>query len=238
MRVAERRRRALSGSNPRTDSQATARRVQALVLSPTRELALQTEKVVLALGEFMNVQAHACVGGKSIGEDIRKLDHGVHIVSGTPGRVFDMVKRRNLRTRAIKVLVLVRLQPTRGTRLGLAHAASRVGAALRPVAHAQPRRRQDEADEMLSKGFKEQIYDVYRYLPPETQVVLVSATLPHEVLEITGKFMTDPLRVLVKRDELTLEGIKQFFVGACARVSTPVACAVTAAARPGAGLVC
>ncbi len=67
---------------------------------------------------------------------------------------------------------------------------------------------------MLSKGFKEQIYDVYRYLPPETQVVLVSATLPHEVLEMTSKFMTDPLRVLVKRDELTLEGIKQFFVGA------------------------
>jgi hypothetical protein len=88
--------------------------VQALVLSPTRELALQTEKVVLALGEFMNVQAHACVGGKSIGEDIRKLDHGVHIVSGTPGRVFDMIKRRNLRTRAIKTLIMVRarsLQP-------------------------------------------------------------------------------------------------------------------------------
>lgn len=45
-----------------------------------------------------------------------------------------------------------------------------------------------------------------------TQVVLVSATLPHEVLEMTHKFMTDPVRVLVKRDELTLEGIKQFFV--------------------------
>lgn len=78
------------------------------MLSPTRELALQTEKVVLALGDFMNVQAHACVGGKSIGEDIRKLEHGVHIVSGTPGRVFDMVKRRTLRTRAIKILILAR----------------------------------------------------------------------------------------------------------------------------------
>jgi ATP-dependent RNA helicase len=86
-------------------------RVQGLVLSPTRELALQTEKVVLALGDYMNLQAHACVGGKSIGEDIRKLDHGVHIVSGTPGRVFDMIKRRNLRTRALKVLVLVRRLP-------------------------------------------------------------------------------------------------------------------------------
>ena len=70
----------------------------------------------------------------------------------------------------------------------------------------------DEADEMLSRGFKEQIYDVYRYLPPETQVVLVSATLPQDVLEMTTKFMTDPVRILVKRDELTLEGIKQFFV--------------------------
>ena len=79
---------------------------------------------------------------------------------------------------------------------------------------------------MLSKGFKEQIYDVYRYLPPETQVVLVSATLPHEVLEITSKFMTDPLRVLVKRDELTLEGIKQFFVGAC---GCPLACVLPVA---------
>jgi ATP-dependent RNA helicase len=51
-------------------------------------------------------QAHACIGGKSVGDDIRKLDHGVHIVSGTPGRVFDMIKRRNLRTRNIKTLIL------------------------------------------------------------------------------------------------------------------------------------
>ena len=65
---------------------------------------------------------------------------------------------------------------------------------------------------MLGQGFKEQIYDVYRYLPPETQVVLISATLMHDVLEMSSKFMTDPMRVLVKRDELTLEGIKQFFV--------------------------
>ena len=52
---------------------------------------------------------------------------------------------------------------------------------------------------MLNKGFKEQIYDVYRYLPPATQVVLISATLPHEILEMTSKFMTDPIRILVKR---------------------------------------
>jgi len=49
---------------------------------------------------------------------------------------------------------------------------------------------------MLNMGFKEQIYDIYRYLPPETQVILVSATLPVEVLEMTTKFMTDPIRIL------------------------------------------
>jgi len=70
----------------------------------------------------------------------------------------------------------------------------------------------DEADEMLNRGFKEQIYDIYRYLPPEIQVVLVSATMPQEILDMTKKFMNKPVRVLVKRDELTLEGIKQFFV--------------------------
>ncbi len=69
------------------------------------------------------------------GEDIKKLEYGQHIVSGTPGRVFDMIKRRHLRTRHMKMLIL------------------------------------DEADEMLSQGFKEQIYDVYRHLPPNTQVM-------------------------------------------------------------------
>jgi len=110
------------------------RETQMLVLSPTRELAVQIQKVVLALGDYMSVQCHACIGGTNVGEDIRKLDYGQHIVSGTPGRVFDMIRRRSLRTRTIKMLIL------------------------------------DEADEMLNKGFKEQIYDVYRYLPPATQV--------------------------------------------------------------------
>ncbi|XP_026818563.1 eukaryotic initiation factor 4A-III [Rhopalosiphum maidis] len=152
------------------------RDTQVLCLSPTRELAVQIQKVVLALGDYLNVQCHACIGGTNLGEDLRKLDFGQHIVSGTPGRVFDMIRRKALRTRNIKTLVL------------------------------------DEADEMLNKGFKEQIYDVYRFLPPATQVILISATLPHEILEMTNKFMTDPIRILVKRDELTLEGIKQFFV--------------------------
>jgi len=82
------------------------RETQMLVLSPTRELAVQIQKVVLALGDYMSVQCHACIGGTNVGEDIRKLDYGQHIVSGTPGRVFDMIRRRSLRTRTIKMLIL------------------------------------------------------------------------------------------------------------------------------------
>ena len=70
----------------------------------------------------------------------------------------------------------------------------------------------DEADEMLSRGFKDQIYDVFRTLNPNIQVVLLSATMPPDVLEVTSRFMREPVRILVKKEELTLEGIRQFYV--------------------------
>ena len=69
-----------------------------------------------------------------------------------------------------------------------------------------------QADEMLSRGFKDQIYDVFQKLPPTVHVGLFSATMPADVLELTSKFMRDPVQILVKRDELTLDGIKQFYV--------------------------
>lgn len=70
----------------------------------------------------------------------------------------------------------------------------------------------DEADEMLSRGFKEQIYDVFTQMPQDIQVILLSATMPSDVLEVTTKFMNDPIKILVKKEELTLEGIRQFYV--------------------------
>merc|ERR1712187_807662 len=70
----------------------------------------------------------------------------------------------------------------------------------------------DEADEMLSCGFKDQIYDIFKTLPPNVQVCLFSATMPPEILDMTAKFMRDAVRILVKKDELTLEGIRQFYV--------------------------
>jgi len=155
----------------------TSRECQVLILSPTRELAEQTQKVVQALGDYMNVKCQACIGGKSLGHDIKELQNGgVQIVSGTPGRVYDLVRRNALTTTHLKAMIL------------------------------------DEADEMLNRGFKEQIYDIYRFLPASTQVVLMSATLPPTVLDMTRKFMNDPVRILVRRDELTLEGIRQFYI--------------------------
>jgi translation initiation factor 4A len=149
---------------------------QALILAPTRELAQQIQKVVMALGDYMGAQCHACIGGTSVREDMRKLEQGQHIVVGTPGRVFDMISRNVLRARDIKQFVL------------------------------------DEADEMLSRGFKDQIYDVFRHLNSEIQVILLSATMPTEVLEVTTRFMRNPIRILVKKEELTLEGIRQFYI--------------------------
>merc|ERR1739844_755108 len=70
----------------------------------------------------------------------------------------------------------------------------------------------DEADAMLSSGFKDQIYAIFKTLHPDVQVCLFSATLPPAILELTKKFMRDPVRILVKSEELTLEGIQQFYV--------------------------
>jgi translation initiation factor 4A len=70
----------------------------------------------------------------------------------------------------------------------------------------------DEADELLSHGFKDQIYDIFKTLPPDIQVCLFSATMPPDILDLTAKFMRRPVRILVKKDELTLEGIRQFYI--------------------------
>jgi len=70
----------------------------------------------------------------------------------------------------------------------------------------------DEADEMLGRGFKDQISDIFKLIPGDIQIALFSATMPVEILEMTKQFMRDPARILVKNEELTLDGIKQFFI--------------------------
>lgn len=79
---------------------------QALILAPTRELAQQIQKVTSAIGEYMKVKVHACVGGTAVREDIGILRDGVHVVVGTPGRVYDMIQRGALKLNKLKLFVL------------------------------------------------------------------------------------------------------------------------------------
>ncbi|KAL6079489.1 hypothetical protein STEG23_037062 [Scotinomys teguina] len=112
--------------------------IQALVLAPTRELAQQIQKVVMALGDYMGASCHACIGGTNVRAEVQKLQmEAPHIIVGTPGQVFDMLNRRYLSPKYIKMFVL------------------------------------DEADTMLSRGFKDQIYDIFQKLNSNTDSFVV-----------------------------------------------------------------
>jgi translation initiation factor 4A len=152
--------------------------VQAMILAPTRELSRQINSVIASISsQIPGLKTHLLVGGTSTEVDKENLYHDVpHIVIGCPGRVHDMLRRKCIDSRTIKLIVL------------------------------------DEADEMLSQGFKEQVYNIFQFLPSEVQVGLFSATMPTELHGLTEKFMRDPIKILVKSEMLSLEGIAQYYV--------------------------
>jgi superfamily II DNA/RNA helicase len=151
---------------------------QVLILSPTRELSTQTAKVVSNLGSFMNgLKIQTLFGGSVVEESSSFSNKNTpHIICGCTGRVYDMMRRGNISTKNIKLVIL------------------------------------DEADEMLSSGFKEQVYNIFQYLNSEVQVCLFSATLPEDINCILEKIMRNPVRICVKREQLTLEGISQYYI--------------------------
>lgn len=151
-------------------------KIQSVIIVPTRELADQVFKVIKDLAAYTNITTLKVIGGTNVGECQRDLSKNPHIVVGTPGRILDMINKRDLPTIDIKLLTF------------------------------------DEADEILSHGFKEDIHDIIQRVSEKTQICLFSATLPDEILELTEKFMNEPQKVLVKKEALTLEGIQQFFV--------------------------
>ena len=153
-------------------------KVQAILMSPTRELAMQTYEVIQAIGTYIkDLNVQLCVGGGSVDTNIRNLrDNVPQVVVGCPGRIHDMIRRNVIDTKDTKVLIL------------------------------------DEADEMLSTGFKEQVYNIFQFLPKDVQLCFYSATIPHEITELTRKFMRNPIKILVKSENLTLEGISQYSV--------------------------
>ena len=154
----------------------TVQKPQALILAPTRELSEQIYNVLNGLSAYMKTKNMLLIGGTRRQDDIKKLEEGMQIIVGTPGRVFDMLKSLALRSDLMKLFVL------------------------------------DEADEMLSKGFQEQIYEIFQYIPKGANVALFSATMPVEALDLTKRFMNNPIEILVKKEQLTLEGIHQFYI--------------------------
>jgi len=153
------------------------RGVQAMILSPTRELAQQTVLVVDALGIYLGARVLGCIGGTEMRQDtitLRRED--VKVVVGTPGRLFAMLERRHITAGGIRVLVI------------------------------------DEADEMLGRGFVTQVEDIVVSLAESTQICMFSATLTLASLDLAHKVMKSPVRILVKQEELTLDGIRQFYI--------------------------
>ena len=156
----------------------SVKKVQAVILAPTRELAKQIHDVVSGLGVFMKaLKIQLLVGGTSIEQDISSLKNDPpHIIVGCPGRIHDMIRRNQVKGSEIKMIVL------------------------------------DEADEMLSSGFKEQVYNIFNFLNSSVQVCLFSATLPEELHALSSNFLRNPVKILVKSEQLTLEGIVQHLI--------------------------
>ena len=152
--------------------------VQAIIVSPTRELTDQTCSVISVLGKAMDgLKIKRAIGGTRVQDDIDEIRTvRPQIIVGTPGRLMDLIYRNAISTESIHTFVL------------------------------------DEADEMLSQGFQEQIQDIFRQMPRNVTCGLFSATLAPEILAVTEEFMRKPIKILVKQEQLTLEGIKQFYV--------------------------
>lgn len=147
---------------------------QVLCLSPTREIAEQSLTVMNELNKFLNIKIAGVIGGKRL--DNTNVKHS-QVIVGTPGRIYDLLKKNIIETTNIKLFVI------------------------------------DEADIMLQKGFREQVSYIMQYSPEGCQFAIYSATMPNDIIELTNEFMKNPIKILVKKEQLTLDGIKQFYIG-------------------------
>lgn len=143
--------------------------IQALVLAPTRELALQVAKAGSDYGKSLNVSILAVYGGQPYSPQLSRLRQGVDIVVGTPGRLLDLLDKGALDLSHVSTVVI------------------------------------DEADEMLSMGFIEDIENILSKIPPERQTALFSATMPPEISSISKKYMHSPQSIIIKSKHLTVD---------------------------------
>ena len=147
--------------------------VQALVLAPTRELAIQVAAALQQYGRGLGTNVLALYGGQSYQQQLRSLRERVEVVVGTPGRLLDLMEQGNLDLGGVRTVVL------------------------------------DEADEMLSMGFVEDIESILDRIPPERQTLLFSATISRRVLGLSKRYLRDPETVSVTPEQLTGASIEQ-----------------------------
>ncbi len=147
--------------------------VQALIVAPTRELALQVAKAIYNYGRHRHVRVLTIYGGQPYGRQISRLRKGVDVVVGTPGRLLDLIKQKALDLRQVRTVVL------------------------------------DEADEMLSMGFIEDIETILEEIPPTRQTALFSATLPAAIRQLADRYMQEPTAVTIQQKQLTVAAIEQ-----------------------------
>ena len=152
------------------------RKVQGLVLAPTRELAVQVADNIRLFAKYTRLKVLAVYGGEPIQRQIRALAGGIHIVVGTPGRVIDLLKRRILNLSSVNTLVL------------------------------------DEADRMLDMGFIEDIEYIIARTPSNRQTSLFSATIDKTVMSVCNRYMKNPEKILVSKDEIALTQMKQYYM--------------------------
>jgi len=148
---------------------------KALIMAPTRELALQVSEAIISFGKEMHVRVAAVYGGAPYQRQINELRRGVDIVVGTPGRMIDLIDRGVLDLSEIQTVVL------------------------------------DEADEMLSMGFVEDIERILSETPPERQTALFSATMPAPIRRLADKYMNNPQSVTIAKEKVTVELIEQVY---------------------------
>jgi ATP-dependent RNA helicase DeaD len=159
--------------------------VQALVLTPTRELALQVAEAVAQFSGTLALRTVAIYGGSSYSQQLRRLREGAQIVIGTPGRVIDLMKRGALDFTGVRFVAL------------------------------------DEADEMLTMGFIDDVKTILDATPTERQTALFSATLSSAVRNLAGQYMNDPVSVSIAAKQLTLPQVEQryYFVTESSKVA-------------------
>ena len=149
---------------------------QALVLAPTRELAMQVAEEAEKLAPSRYFKTVAVYGGQRFGAQLAKLRQGCTLIVGTPGRVFDHLSRGTISLEKVRYVVL------------------------------------DEADRMLDIGFRPQIERIMRRVPEGRQTLMMSATLPADVMKLKDRYMIDPEHVNVSPAVLTVEKIAQTYI--------------------------